>query len=65
MSEQSQPTKPGLIWLFFLTSIGLHVYANYRAVSVVVMETLNEQRAALVIQNYFKTGMLYHRRAAY
>lgn len=39
---------------FFLTA--LHIYANYRAVRALVIETLNEQRLWLVLRHFLQRG---------
>ncbi|XP_012619575.1 RUS family member 1 isoform X1 [Microcebus murinus] len=39
---------------FFLTA--LHIYANYRAVRALVMETLNEGRLQLVLKHFLQRG---------
>lgn len=41
--------------LFFLFTV-LHLFANYKAVRSVVMETLNEARLSLVLQEYLRDG---------
>lgn len=41
--------------LFFLFTV-LHLFANYKAVRSVVMETLNEARLSIVLQEYLKDG---------
>lgn len=41
--------------LFFLFT-ALHLFANYKAVRSVVMETLNEARLSIVLQEYLKDG---------
>lgn len=41
--------------LFFLFTI-LHLFANYKAVRSVVMETLNEARLAIVRHQYLRDG---------
>ncbi|XP_038836775.1 RUS1 family protein C16orf58 homolog isoform X1 [Salvelinus namaycush] len=41
--------------LFFLFTI-LHLFANYKAVRSVVMETLNEARLAIVLHQYLRDG---------
>lgn len=41
---------------FFLTA--LHIYANYRAVRALVIETLNEQRLWLVLRHFLQWGEL-------
>ncbi|XP_070837150.1 RUS family member 1 [Chaetodon trifascialis] len=43
--------------LFFLFTI-LHLFANYKAVRSVVMETLNEARLSIVLQQYLKDGRI-------
>ncbi|XP_004692009.1 PREDICTED: RUS1 family protein C16orf58 homolog [Condylura cristata] len=40
---------------FFLLT-ALHIYANYRAVRALVMETLNERRLRLVLKHFLHTG---------
>ena len=34
----------------------LHLYANYSAVTSVVMESLNQARLHIILQEYFNTG---------
>ncbi|XP_047569063.1 RUS family member 1 isoform X2 [Lutra lutra] len=41
-------------WFFFLTA--LHIYANYRAVRALVLETLNEGRLRLVLKHFLQRG---------
>ncbi|XP_051742343.1 RUS1 family protein C16orf58 homolog isoform X3 [Ctenopharyngodon idella] len=43
--------------LFFLFTL-LHLFANYKAVRSVVMETLNEARLSIVLHRYLQTGQL-------
>lgn len=43
--------------LFFLFTV-LHLFANYKAVRSVVMETLNEARLSIVLQEYLKDGRI-------
>ncbi|XP_059384374.1 RUS1 family protein C16orf58 homolog isoform X1 [Carassius carassius] len=43
--------------LFFLFTV-LHLFANYKAVRSVVMETLNEARLSLVLHQYLLDGQL-------
>lgn len=43
--------------LFFLFTV-LHLFANYKAVRSVVMETLNEARLSIVLQQYLKDGQI-------
>lgn len=40
---------------FFLLT-ALHIYANYRAVRALVIETLNEGRLWLVLKHFLQTG---------
>ncbi|EHB14278.1 hypothetical protein GW7_05117 [Heterocephalus glaber] len=40
---------------FFLLT-ALHIYANYRAVRTLVMETLNESRLRLVLKHFLQSG---------
>ncbi|KAK3085163.1 hypothetical protein FSP39_025248 [Pinctada imbricata] len=45
-----------LIWtLFFLFTI-LHLYANYSAVTCVVMETINQSRLHILVYNYLSSN---------
>ena len=41
--------------LFFLFT-ALHLFANYKAVRSVVMETFNEARLSIVLQQYLRDG---------
>lgn len=41
--------------LFFLFTV-LHLFANYKAVRSVVMETLNEARLSIILQQYLRDG---------
>lgn len=43
--------------LFFLFTL-LHLFANYKAVRSVVMETLNEARLSIVLQQYLRDGRI-------
>uniref|UniRef100_UPI003AB06119 RUS family member 1 n=1 Tax=Centroberyx gerrardi TaxID=166262 RepID=UPI003AB06119 len=43
--------------LFFLFTI-LHLYANYKAVRSVVMETFNEARLSIVLHQYLRDGRI-------
>ena len=44
-----------LIWILFVLFTSLHLFANYRAVSAVKMETFNQARLHLVISHYLGT----------
>lgn len=41
-----------LIWLLFAVFTAAHLFANYRAVRGLVMDTLNRQRLAIVVDHY-------------
>ena len=41
-----------LVWVLFVAFTTLHLLANYRAVRVVTMETLNQARLHLVMMSY-------------
>jgi len=47
---------PNLPFLLFLLLAGLHIYSNYRAVSCLVMSTLNLARLNMVLDKYLETG---------
>ncbi|OCT61817.1 hypothetical protein XELAEV_18047846mg [Xenopus laevis] len=49
--------------LFFLLT-SLHLYANYRAVRSVIMETLNQSRLSIVLHHYLKEGKILDPEAA-
>ena len=43
--------------LFFLFTM-LHLFANYKAVRSVVMETFNEARLSIVLHQYLRNGQI-------
>ena len=45
-----------LVWSLFVVFTFFHLYANYKAVSAVKMETLNQQRLHIVLTDYLSTG---------
>ncbi|TRY98223.1 hypothetical protein DNTS_035193 [Danionella cerebrum] len=45
--------------LFFLFTL-LHLFANYKAVRSVVMDTLNEARLSIVLHHYIRHGQVLH-----
>ncbi|XP_071849828.1 RUS family member 1-like isoform X2 [Apostichopus japonicus] len=52
------PTISGnasLTWLLFFIFTSLHIYANYCAVSCVVMEMFNQERFHVVVQEYLNS----------
>lgn len=53
----SSSTNRLTLSLFFLFTV-LHLFANYKAVRSVVMETLNEARLSIVLQEYLKDGQI-------
>lgn len=50
------PTR--LVWLLFLVFTLLHLFANYQAISVVSMETLNQSRLHLLMKILLSTGAI-------
>ena len=46
---------PVIIWTLFLGLTALHLYANYKAVSTLVFETLNKDRFLTVVESYNAT----------
>ncbi|RDD42977.1 RUS1 family protein C16orf58-like protein [Trichoplax sp. H2] len=47
-----------IIWTLFFMFTMLHLYANYKAVSSVVMETLNRERLHILAYNFFRYGSI-------
>ncbi|XP_028913528.1 RUS family member 1 [Ornithorhynchus anatinus] len=50
--------RPSLCLPLFLLFTSLHLYANFRAVRAVVMETLNEARLRLVLEHFLREGQV-------
>ncbi|KAG7334677.1 hypothetical protein KOW79_001273 [Hemibagrus wyckioides] len=50
--------NPVLTFLLFFLFTALHLFANYKAVRSVVMETLNEARLAIVLRRYLLDGRI-------
>ncbi|KAK6049027.1 hypothetical protein COOONC_13468, partial [Cooperia oncophora] len=50
--------KHTIIWSLFLVFTLIHLYANYRAVRSLNMETLNLKRAALLIRSWLENGRI-------
>ncbi|KAL6734377.1 hypothetical protein Aduo_004923 [Ancylostoma duodenale] len=48
--------KHTLIWFLFVAFTGVHLYANYRAVRSLNMETLNLKRATILIRSWLSSG---------
>ncbi|XP_066918536.1 RUS family member 1-like [Clytia hemisphaerica] len=46
--------RPILVWFLFILFTFFHLFANYRAVSCVVMETLNMNRLYIVMQHFIE-----------
>ena len=44
-----------LVWILYVIFTSLHLFANYSAVTSVVMETLNQARLHILLQEYFTT----------
>jgi len=49
---------PNLPFLLFLILAILHIYSNYKAVSCLVMSTLNLARLNMVLDRYRETGLI-------
>lgn len=47
-----------LTFILFFLFTALHLFANYKAVRSVVMETLNEARLAIVLRRYLLDGQI-------
>ncbi|XP_060758165.1 RUS1 family protein C16orf58 homolog isoform X2 [Neoarius graeffei] len=50
--------NPVLTFILFFLFTALHLFANYKAVRSVVMETLNEARLAIVLRRYLLDGQI-------
>lgn len=48
--------NPWLLYSIFISFTFLHIFANYRAVSCVVMETFNRSRYAIVVRRFLETA---------
>ncbi|XP_019059333.1 PREDICTED: protein root UVB sensitive 3 isoform X4 [Tarenaya hassleriana] len=48
--------NPLAIWLSFLSLTMFHMYANYRAVRCLVLNSLNFERSSVLLQNFMETG---------
>jgi hypothetical protein len=46
-----------MIWAAYIFLTIMHLLANYKAVSGVILEKLNRQRADLVLNQFLKDGM--------
>jgi hypothetical protein len=47
------------VWTLFFVFTFLHLYANYNAVSCVVFDTLNQQRASIVIRKFVENKRFF------
>ncbi|KAJ8431330.1 hypothetical protein Cgig2_013546 [Carnegiea gigantea] len=47
------------IWFSFLLLTIFHMYANYRAVRCLSLNTLNGERSSILLQNFMETGKMY------
>ncbi|KAM4608176.1 RUS family member 1 [Discoglossus pictus] len=54
----------GVTYLLFFLLTSLHLYANYRAVRSIIMETLNQSRLSIVLGHYLKAGRILSPAAA-
>ncbi|XP_062841028.1 RUS1 family protein C16orf58 homolog [Trichomycterus rosablanca] len=50
--------NPALTFILFFLFTALHLFANYRAVRSVVMETLNEARLSILLRQYLRDGRI-------
>ncbi|MCJ8739018.1 hypothetical protein PDJAM_G00042300 [Pangasius djambal] len=50
--------NPVLTFILFFLFTALHLFANYKAVRSVVMETLNEARLAIILRRYLLDGQI-------
>lgn len=50
--------QPFVIWLCFLSLTAFHMYANYRAVKCLCLDTLNGQRSCILLQHYMETDQV-------
>ncbi|XP_041350243.1 RUS family member 1-like isoform X2 [Gigantopelta aegis] len=48
--------KPFVIWTLFIMFTMLHLFANYSAVTSVVMETLNQARLNIIVKRFLKAS---------
>jgi len=48
--------KMMLVWLLFIVFTGIHLFANYKAVTSLQFESLNRQRLLLCLQDYMRRG---------
>lgn len=46
------------IWFSFLSLTMFHMYANYKAVRCLSLDTLNDERSSLLLQHFMKTGQV-------
>ncbi|XP_033627878.1 RUS1 family protein C16orf58 homolog isoform X1 [Asterias rubens] len=51
--------NPLLTWFLFFLFTFFHLYANYRAVTCVVMNTLNQARLHIIMKEYLTTRFLH------
>ncbi|XP_054168037.1 RUS family member 1-like [Oppia nitens] len=56
--------NPHLVWLLFICFTILHIFANYRAVKAVSLETFNLSRFVITVDNWLKTGRILSVREA-
>ncbi|CAI0390771.1 unnamed protein product [Linum tenue] len=47
---------PFAIWFCFLSLTVFHMYANYRAVRCLALNSLNMERSSILLQHFMKTG---------
>lgn len=49
---------PATVWTVFLGATTCHILANYKAVTSVVMETLNNQRLRILVDYYLQSNLV-------
>ncbi|CAN6675820.1 unnamed protein product [Malus baccata var. baccata] len=49
---------PLAIWFSFLSLTVFHMYANYKAVRCLALNSLNPERCSIVLQHFMKTGQV-------
>lgn len=50
--------NPLAIWFSFLSLTMFHMYANYKAVRCLALDSLNSERSSILVQHFIKTGQV-------
>ena len=53
-----------VVWLLYVSLTAVHLYANYRAVTAVTMDTFNQSRLHIVINHWLMTRQVLSLRQA-